>query len=219
MERDTSNALQALAYLWCNFALAPMEIWRWEFLWLDLHIQSEQLRLYLNEIRNEGGPRCAIALISHPFPMVATRGRTLEGQPLTVQLLTGAAVDLLNADNVRAEPKPSLGPKGESCACFYASKPLFGRALFFLCPEAKGGKVPSDLMDNTTATLQLDTRHAEFRLKFANGTRKQPVYFQFHVNISLRRTGGGGEEQLQVTSKPTPPTISVTNEVGTFDLG
>lgn len=185
MERDTRNALQALVYLWCNFALVPMEIWRWEFLWLDLHIQLEQIVLYLNEVRNEGGARCAIVIITHPFPVVATRGRTLDGPALVVQLLTGAAVDLLGADPIRAE---AVIPKGTK------------------------SKLPADLMDHATSQLQPETRHAEFRLKFANGTRKQPVQFQFRVGVTLRRHGGG-EERAEVASAVTPPTISVTNEV------
>ncbi len=103
MVTDTRSALQALTYLWSTFVLTPMEIWRWEFLWLDLHIQLEQIGLYLNEARNDAGPRCAIVIISHPFPTVATRGRTLEGSSLIVQLLTGAAVDLQSAELVRVE--------------------------------------------------------------------------------------------------------------------
>ncbi len=185
MEKDTRNAQMALAYVWSSFVLTPMEIWRWEWLWLELRIQIEQICLYLSEVRNEGGKRCSIVIISHPFPMVATRGRTLEGSPLLVQLLTGAAVDLVNAEAVTAEP---------------------------LLPKNAKGKLPPDLMDNVSAHLMPDTRHADFRLKFANGTRKQPVQFVFKAAVVIRRHGGG-EDHIEVSSELTPPTISVTNEV------
>ncbi len=67
-------------------------------------------------------------------------------------------------------------------------------------------------MENNSAALQPDTRHAEFRLKFANGTRKQPVQFQFRVQVSTGRPGGGSD-RVEVASAVTPPSISVTNEV------
>ncbi len=67
-------------------------------------------------------------------------------------------------------------------------------------------------MDGQTSQLQPETRHAEFRLKFSNGTRKQPVQFQFRLGVTVARQGGGSE-YVEVTSKVTPPTISVTNEV------
>ena len=184
MENDTQSALRALVHLWCNWMMTPMEIWRWEFLWLDLHIQLEQIRLYLNEVRNDGGPLCAIAIISHPFPTVATRGRTVDGAAIVVQLLTGATVDLLEAGPVRAE---AVIPKGTK------------------------GKLQADLMENNSASLLAETRHAEFKLKFANGTRKQPVQFQFRVQVSANRPGG--VQRFEVRSAVTPPTISVTNEV------
>ena len=67
-------------------------------------------------------------------------------------------------------------------------------------------------MENNAAALQPDTRHAEFRLKFANGTRKQPVQFQFRVLVTTARPGGG-LDKFEVASAVTPPSISVTNEV------
>ena len=109
MENDTKSALQALVHIWCNWVLSPAEVWRWEFLWADLHIQLEQIVLYLREVRNEPGPRCAIAIISHPFPTVATRGRTVDGAAIVVQLLTAASVSLQDAALVRAD---AVIPKG-----------------------------------------------------------------------------------------------------------
>jgi hypothetical protein len=64
---------------------------------------AHSVGLYLNDARNDTGPRCAMVIISHPFPTVATRGRTLEESSLIVQLLTGAAVDLQSAELVHVE--------------------------------------------------------------------------------------------------------------------
>lgn len=77
-------------------------------------------------------------------------------------------------------------------------------------PKGTKGKLAADLMDAHTALLAPDTYHADFRLKFANGTRKQPVFFQFHVAVNLRTPTGA--QQFDLSSTLTRPTISVTNE-------
>ncbi len=78
-------------------------------------------------------------------------------------------------------------------------------------PKGTKGKLAADLMETHTSMLAPDTFHAEFRLKFANSTRKQPVFFQFHVSVNLRTPTGA--QQFDLSSTLTRPTISVTNEV------
>lgn len=80
-----------------------------------------------------------------------------------------------------------------------------------MVPRGTKGKLTPDLIENQTATLQAETCDAEFRIKFANGTRKQPVYFTFSLTINVRTEVG--QKQLHLTSADTPSTISVTNEV------
>lgn len=183
-------------------------------------MQRVQLRLYLEELQSfaagdilQSTLKCAFCVISSPFPAVATRGRSLESaRSMVVQLLTGVTADILATGQVQTE---AVIPKGTK------------------------GKVAADLMDVPAATLHPETRHAEIRIKFANGTRKQPVYFQFHVQVNLRtpsglqqvtlsRWVGWGDccyhhfffffrarlnHSLPTHSEVTPPAISVTNEV------
>jgi hypothetical protein len=63
-------------------------------------------------------------------------------------------------------------------------------------------------MDGQTSQLQPETRHAEFRLSFPTALANS----QFRLGVTVARQGGGFE-YMEVTSKVTPPTISVTNEV------
>lgn len=99
MKQDTWDAIHALISIYCNCLLSPIEIARWQFLWADLHVQLQQIDLFLEEIQayssGNGGANpsnCALVIVSQPFPVVATRGRAVDGLPMTVQLLTGATV-------------------------------------------------------------------------------------------------------------------------------
>lgn len=168
---DATDALQALQSIWTGYLLSPFEIYRWDFLCQDLKIQQTQLRIFWEELQSfaagryeESTLKCALCIISSPFPAVATRGRSIESpHPLIVQLLTGATVDILAATAVQAE---AVVPKGSK------------------------GKATPDLLDMAPCPLSADSRHAELRVKFANGTRKHPVQFQFHVELQLRTPAG-----------------------------
>ena len=186
MLADTKAAMQALVHAWCIGHLSPMEIWRWDFLWRDLDIQQTQLLVYERELRGEPGPHAALALISHPFPVVGARGRVLEGSLLRGQLLTGAATSVVQAAQLRAEA---------------------------VIPADTKGRLPPGLLEGASASLETPSCAAAFpELGFAAGTRKQPVHIRLRLVATLR-SGSGVVQQLELVSSLPPAAVGVTNEV------
>eukprot|EP01133_Synstelium_polycarpum_P010914 gene10914-12719_t len=188
LKKQIDAELTSLQQIDQTFVLSPTEIRNVVFLLHELTIQSIQLELYHEElqllVRPQNPPPtiAALVVIEQPFPMVITKCKPLEDDPVVVQLLSGTRTELQLIGKVRATMIVENQQNSKTAAS----------------PKTIETEVVS--MDETQ-------RLAKYHLKFLNGTRKNPVTLKFGMQVQI--VGGS---PVNIESPPTSPFIVITNE-------
>eukprot|EP01104_Vermistella_antarctica_P009773 TRINITY_DN2544_c0_g3_i1.p1 TRINITY_DN2544_c0_g3~~TRINITY_DN2544_c0_g3_i1.p1 ORF type:complete len:626 (+),score=148.06 TRINITY_DN2544_c0_g3_i1:559-2436(+) len=156
----------------------------------SFQIQDVQLDLYVNELEHNaaarGGPvPCVAALVitDQPIPQVTFKGKILEDD-YTVELLTGAGVELEVTSNVKAN----------------------------IIATEKTWKVDKPIAEDESPFSASETETAANSARFKNikvniSTRMAPVHLQFSAQIKAK---GGVLSDVQ--SNLSYPFIAITNE-------
>lgn len=164
LKRQLDFETKSLSDLLAAMIMSPAEIRRASQVQMELQSQVMQLELYHQELQQlllqRGMPtRCFVALtiVEQCFPTIITKQKTME-EPLVVQLMTGASVNLQSVSPV----KVTVNMEG---------------------PQVKGST--SKNVETDEEKLDEFQHTAKFHLKFLNGTRKAPATLTFAVQVQL----------------------------------
>jgi len=188
LKKQIDAEITSLQQIDQTFVLSPPEIRNVIFLLHELTIQSIQLELYHEElqllVRPQNPPPtiAALVVIEQPFPMVITKCKPLEDDPVVVQLLSGTRTELQMIGKVRAT---------------------------MIVENQQGSKSANSPKTIETEVVSMDetNRLAKYHLKFLNGTRKNPVTLKFGMQVQV--VGG---TPVNIESPPSSPFIVITNE-------
>ncbi|KYQ91411.1 transcriptional repressor [Tieghemostelium lacteum] len=188
LKKQIDAEITSLQQIDQTFVLSPPEIRNVIFLLHELTIQSIQLELYHEELQLLVRPQtppptiAALVVIEQPFPMVITKCKPLEDDPVVVQLLSGTRTELQMMSKVRAT---------------------------MVVENQQGSKTSSSPKTIETEMVSMDEtqRLAKYHLKFLNGTRKNPVTLKFGMQVQV-----AGGTPVNIESPPSSPFIVITNE-------
>jgi len=189
MKEQIDTEVKALQRLYTQVILQPPEIHRLLLLVQELKIQQTQLELFhqeLHQLAQAHGPtRCIATLVvsQEPFPMVITKGKQLDDDPVVVQLLCGANVEFQSFSQMKV-------------------------AMVWENHQSKANNQKN--IDSDTQTVDAFNRVAKWHLKFLNGTRKNSVTLRFGMQVQV--TQPNGAVTVTVESHSTRPFIVITNE-------
>ncbi|KAL6066876.1 Signal transducer and activator of transcription, variant 2 [Balamuthia mandrillaris] len=192
MKSQIEQELKALQSLFQNIILPPSDIHKLIYLLQDLKLQQIQLELYAQELARLtlppghsaiNKPICALVITEQPMPMVITKSKQLEDDPVVVQLLTGTDVEVQTFSKVKA----AIWTENQQ--------------LKAACAKA---------IENDTQNMDAFTKTAKFALKFRNGTRKYPVRLRFGIQLQLHHQGVA--QTVTVESNGSRSFIVITNE-------
>eukprot|EP01112_Ceratiomyxa_fruticulosa_P000033 TRINITY_DN0_c7_g1_i1.p1 TRINITY_DN0_c7_g1~~TRINITY_DN0_c7_g1_i1.p1 ORF type:complete len:749 (-),score=149.09 TRINITY_DN0_c7_g1_i1:247-2493(-) len=193
LKQQIDAELASLQQIDATFMLSPTEIRQVTYLIHELTVQSIQLELFHDELQllvhPQPTPPCIAALVimEQPFPMVITKLKTLEDDPVLVQLLTASRTEFSHIGKVRASMVIETQQATKS---------------------ASTGSSSTKAIENEYAPIDESSHVAKFQLKFLNGTRKNPVTLKF--SMSLQVAGGAGP--VTIESPQSSPFIVITNE-------
>jgi hypothetical protein len=100
----------------------------------------------------------ALVIVEDPFPLVITKGKQLDDDPVVVQLLSGSNVEFQSFSKVK---------------------------VALVCENQQGKANNQKAIENDTQTMDVFRRIVKWHLKFLNGTRKNPVNLRFGMQIQL----------------------------------
>lgn len=189
MKEQIDTEVKALQRLYTQVILQPPEIHRLLLLVQELKIQQTQLELFhqeLHQLAQPHGPtRCIATLVvsQEPFPMVITKGKQLDDDPVVVQLLCGANVEFQSFSQMKV-------------------------AMVWENHQSKANNQKN--IDCDTQTVDAFNRVAKWHLKFLNGTRKNSVTLRFGMQVQVSQPNG--PVTVTVESHSTRPFIVITNE-------
>jgi len=189
MKEQIDIEVKALQRLYTQVILQPPEIHRLLLLVQELKIQQTQLELFhqeLHQLAQAHGPtRCIATLVvsQEPFPMVITKGKQLDDDPVVVQLLCGANVEFQSFSQMKV-------------------------AMVWENHQSKANNQKN--IESDTQTVDAFNRVAKWHLKFLNGTRKNSVTLRFGMQVQVSQPNGG--VTVTVESHSTRPFIVITNE-------
>jgi len=189
MKEQIDTEVKALQRLYTQVILQPPEIHRLLLLVQELKIQQTQLELFhqeLHQLAQPHGPtRCIATLVvsQEPFPMVITKGKQLDDDPVVVQLLCGANVEFQSFSQMKV-------------------------AMVWENHQSKANNQKN--IDCDTQTVDAFNRVAKWHLKFLNGTRKNSVTLRFGMQVQVSQPNGA--VTVTVESHSTRPFIVITNE-------
>lgn len=193
LKKQIDAELSSLQQIDSSYLLSPTEIRHVVYLMHELTIQSIQLELFHDELQLLVHPQnptpciAALVIIEQPFPMVITKGKPLEDDPVVVQLLSGSRVEFQSIGKVKATMVVENQPTTKAAAATKTIETEFSYHVVSM-DEAQ--------------------RIAKYHLKFLNGTRKNPVTLKFSMQVQV--VGGAGT--VTVESPPSNPFIVITNE-------
>lgn len=193
LKKQIDAELSSLQQIDSSYLLSPTEIRHVIYLIHELTIQSIQLELFHDELQllvHQQSPTpciAALVIIEQPFPMVITKGKPLEDDPVVVQLLSGSRVEFQSIGKVKATMVVENQPTTKAAAATKTIETEFSYQVVSM-DEAQ--------------------RIAKYHLKFLNGTRKNPVTLKFSMQVQV--VGGAGT--VTVESPPSNPFIVITNE-------
>eukprot|EP01096_Ripella_sp_DP13-Kostka_P016086 TRINITY_DN771_c0_g2_i2.p1 TRINITY_DN771_c0_g2~~TRINITY_DN771_c0_g2_i2.p1 ORF type:complete len:726 (-),score=340.17 TRINITY_DN771_c0_g2_i2:336-2240(-) len=184
------NAIQNLQH---SLILPPAENNRSHHLLSELRIQQTQLELFHQELIQLTQPhptRCIATLVitDQSFPMVITKNKQLDDDPITVQLLSGANVEFQNFSKMKV-------------IMIYDSHGAKGSA---------GSGAPAKPIETDTQPIDTFRRTAKWHLKFLNGTRKNSATLRFGIQAQVVQ--GPNTATVTVESQSSMPFIVITNE-------
>eukprot|EP01133_Synstelium_polycarpum_P015205 gene15205-17992_t len=185
------SEMQALNSLYSATILEPAQLCKLDLLLQDLSIQLKQVNLFQMELSFSGPDSFPATLVitKQPFPMVISKFKQLQEDNLTVQLLTGANVDIISYSSIRAE-------------LIFHSKALAKGSGMVAHNNSLKKHIEKDtqLLDTAKGT-------AKFPIKFLTGTRKGCVKLHFILQI---KTSEG--QVINVPSSTSQPFIVITND-------
>jgi len=189
MKEQIDTEVKSLQRLYTQVILQPPEIHRLLLLVQELKIQQTQLELFHQELhqlaQSHGPTRCIATLViaQEPFPMVITKGKQLDEDPVVVQLLCGANVEFQSFSQMKV-------------------------AMVWENHQSKANNQKN--IDCDTQTVDAFNRVAKWHLKFLNGTRKSSVTLRFGMQVQVSQPSGA--VTVTVESHSTRPFIVITNE-------
>lgn len=189
MKEQIDTEVKSLQRLYTQVILQPSEIHRLLLLVQELKIQQTQLELFhqeLHQLTQPHGPtRCIATLVvsQEPFPMVITKGKQLDEDPVVVQLLCGANVEFQSFSQMKV-------------------------AMVWENHQSKANNQKN--IDCDTQTVDAFNRIAKWHLKFLNGTRKNSVTLRFGMQVQVSQPSA--PVTVTVESHSTRPFIVITNE-------
>lgn len=193
LKKQIDAELSSLQQIDSSYLLSPTEIRHVIYLIHELTIQSIQLELFHDELQLLVAPQnptpciAALVIIEQPFPMVITKGKPLEDDPVVVQLLSGSRVEFQSIGKVKASMVVENQPTTKATA---------------------GTKTIETDFSYQVVSMDEQQRIAKYHLKFLNGTRKNPVTLKFSMQVQV--VGGAGT--VTVESPSSNPFIVITNE-------
>lgn len=193
LKKQIDAELSSLQQIDSSYLLSPTEIRHVIYLIHELTIQSIQLELFHDELQLLVAPQsptpciAALVIIEQPFPMVITKGKPLEDDPVVVQLLSGSRVEFQSIGKVKASMVVENQPTTKAAA---------------------GTKTIETDFSYQVVSMDEAQRIAKYHLKFLNGTRKNPVTLKFSMQVQV--VGGAGT--VTVESPSSNPFIVITNE-------
>lgn len=193
LKKQIDAELTSLQQIDSSYLLSPTEIRHVIYLIHELTIQSIQLELFHDELQLLVAPQnptpciAALVIIEQPFPMVITKGKPLEDDPVVVQLLSGSRVEFQSIGKVKASMVVENQPTTKNAA---------------------GTKTIETDFSYQVVSMDEAQRIAKYHLKFLNGTRKNPVTLKFSMQVQV--VGGAGT--VTVESPVSNPFIVITNE-------
>jgi hypothetical protein len=193
LKKQIDAELASLAQIDCSYLLSPTEIRHVVYLVHELTIQSIQLELFHDELQLLIHPQnptpciAALVIIEQPFPMVITKGKPLEDDPVVVQLLSGSRVELASIGKLKASMMVENQPAAKAATASKSIETEFSYQV---------------------VSMDEQSRVAKYHLKFLNGTRKNPVTLKFSMAVQVV----GGTGVVPVESPPSHPFIVITNE-------
>lgn len=132
----------------------------------------------------------ALAIVEQPFPMVITKGKQLDDDPITVQLLSGAAVEFTSFSKMKVamilenhQAKVNVHIFRPVLRFFFFSLSLSAANIFILIRRQPTNQ---KTVENDTMPLDPYRRHCKWHLKFVNGTRKNAVTLKFGIQVQVR---------------------------------
>jgi len=121
--------------------------------------------------------------VEDPFPLVITKGKQLDDDPIVVQLLSGANVEFQSFSKVK---------------------------VAIVCDNQQGKANNQKTIENDTQTMDVFRRVVKWHLKFLNGTRKNAVNLRFGMQVQVSQ--GPGSAAVTIESNNSQPLIVITNE-------
>lgn len=192
LKNRLNEELRTLQAMFQNTILSPASIHKLTYLVQDLKLQQIQLELFQQEIQRLtlspqhpqfSRPVCALVIVEQPMPMVITKGKHLDDDPIIVQLLTGANVEIQSFSKVKV-------------------------AMISDNQQVKLNSSKS--IENDTQTMDGLRRIATFYLKFLAGTRKNSMRLRFGIQLQIVQNGA--PQTCTVESNSSRPFIVITNE-------
>ena len=138
-------------------------------------------------------PAVALFVERHPFPNVVRQHTQIREDELTVCVLTGATVHILNTDDMKARVVVEHAKTQQSGGT--STPPTTEPAL-----------------GNAVQPVRTESLRAFFPVKFIEGTRKSPARLTFTLNLSVSQCGSPSPLKVSLSSEPTPPFLIMTNQ-------
>eukprot|EP01103_Thecamoeba_quadrilineata_P018768 TRINITY_DN7347_c0_g1_i1.p1 TRINITY_DN7347_c0_g1~~TRINITY_DN7347_c0_g1_i1.p1 ORF type:complete len:613 (-),score=131.47 TRINITY_DN7347_c0_g1_i1:1110-2948(-) len=165
LKNKLESQLKSLSYLQHHTILTPSDIHRLFLLTQDLKIQQLQLNLYWQELLQLSQPSSAsnqslfaLVVVEDPFPIVISKGKQLDDDPVVVQLLSASNVEIQSYSKVHV-------------AMIFENQPM---------------KTPSQKsIETDTQSLDSHRRIVKWHLRFLHGTRKIPVTLRFGLQMQV----------------------------------
>lgn len=193
MKMQIAEELKTLQSLFQQVILPPSEIHKLIYLLQDLKLQQIQVELYQQELQrltlppshpSLARPVCALVIVEQPLPMVITKNKQLEDDPVVIQLLTGSNVDIQSFSKVK---------------------------VAMICENQQAKPNTAKAIENDTQTMDAFRHIAKFYLKFLSGSRKNPVRLRFGIQLQVNHQGA--PQTVTVESNSSRPFIVITNEI------
>jgi hypothetical protein len=124
-----------------------------------------------------------LVIAEQPFPMVVTKLKQLDDDPVVVQLLSGANVELQSFSKMKV-------------------------VMIWENHQAKTNT--QKMIECDTQPIDAFRRQVKWNLKFLNGTRKNSVTLRFGIQVQVVQ--GSSSASVTVESNSSQPFIVITNE-------
>eukprot|EP01101_Sappina_pedata_P004071 TRINITY_DN1668_c0_g1_i1.p1 TRINITY_DN1668_c0_g1~~TRINITY_DN1668_c0_g1_i1.p1 ORF type:complete len:748 (+),score=213.61 TRINITY_DN1668_c0_g1_i1:65-2245(+) len=188
LKGQVEHQLKTVTKLLHQIILSPSDIHRAFFLVQVLKFQLAQIDLFVQELSSLTNPNinrigASLIIVEDPFPGVITRGKQLDEDPIVVQLITAANVDIQSFSKVRA---------------------------VIVSDNQQPQKISSNksMIESDTQSMDMYSRILKWNMKFQSGTRKNIVSLRFAMQIQTTNS----TSPVVLESQHSSPFIVITNE-------